>query len=396
MNRYKALLLRPLSLLLSAALFAAVLSACGDGGLLLFYEEGADNSQAKEYAELNEEKKTGYIEALIEEALLSGKATVEFGFDPTDRLKEAYNRVILAHPELFWLSGSYSYKKQENADGSVKVIFTPEAYLTNSERQQRQLELNTVCDTLLEEINLLKSDYAKAAFIHDYLIDSTAYDRESADAVINADKGEIPDENLLVSASLYGCLVNKKAICTGYAAAFMYLAEKSGLEAERINGKAADSGVGHQWNCVKIEDEWYYADVTWDDSDSSNGGARLGKYEFFLITSEELLLTHIIDEDMNPPECNATEFNYYVKNGLFLEKYTQEAISEIFNSKLEGDALSIKFASKEECDKAFSDLFEEKKLIWQISAVKAKRPDKIDTYISSSGTIISFKICKGK
>ena len=379
-------------LFVTAVLILCVLCGCSVGDLSFVYKDTGNTSAAEKYSALNDSEKTNYIEKQITNALSSGKNTVEFDFDATDKLKTAYNRVILSHPEFFWLSGSSLYKKQESKNGSVKVTFTAEPYLTDAEKKQYESKLDDVCDPLLEKINSLKSDYEKAVFIHDYIVDNTTYDKENADAVINAGKGENPDKKLLVSASLYGCFVDKKAICTGYAAAFMYLARKSGLEAVRINGESRESGVGHQWNCVKIENEWYYADVTWDDSDNEDNGAFGRSYEFFLITSDELALTHITDDDMSPPECSAVKFNYYVKNGLFLPKYTREAFSRMFDFKLHNNVLSVKFGSKEECDKAFADLFEKEKYIWQIPSVKANKPDSIDTFVSSNGMILSIKI----
>ncbi len=70
---------------------------------------------------------------------------------------------------------------------------------------------------------------------------------------------------------LYGALVFPedsygKAICGNYAALFTALANRIGLEAYYI------SGVGHAFNLVKIDGQYYYTDPTWLDETTYNDG----------------------------------------------------------------------------------------------------------------------------
>lgn len=65
---------------------------------------------------------------------------------------------------------------------------------------------------------------------------------------------EFPEDN-------YG-----KAICGNYAALFTALANRIGLEAYYI------TGVGHAFNLVKIDGEYYYTDPTWLDGKTYNDG----------------------------------------------------------------------------------------------------------------------------
>ncbi|MDE5770873.1 MAG: hypothetical protein K2I06_04455 [Ruminococcus sp.] len=142
------------------------------------------------------------------------------------------------------------------------------------------------------------SDYEKALYIHDYIINTCEYN---------------VGEDYKYSSTAYGCLVDGQANCEGYAKAFSYLAERMGLVSVLVTGKT-DKGENHAWNQVKIDGEWYNLDVTWDDMDIPEEARKV----YFLCNDDTFVRTHIAENTyFQPFECTATENNYYVKNGLF-------------------------------------------------------------------------------
>ena len=64
---------------------------------------------------------------------------------------------------------------------------------------------------------------------------------------------------------LYQALKEGRAICGGYASMFNAICRYAGIECYEESGYAS-SGVPHAWNKVKIGNEWYYVDPTWNDS----------------------------------------------------------------------------------------------------------------------------------
>ncbi|MGY3724676.1 Glucan-binding domain-containing protein (YG repeat) [Granulicatella balaenopterae] len=113
-------------------------------------------------------------------------------------------------------------------------------------------------DYKVEEIlNQMKnlSDRDKVAFAFDYLVDNITY-----------------DSRYLGRPSKYNSLVEGRAVCEGYARAFKYLMDKSGIVAEYQTGLIKQPGGQneatnslHAWNRVKIDGKWYYVDATWGD-----------------------------------------------------------------------------------------------------------------------------------
>lgn len=167
-----------------------------------------------------------------------------------------------------------------------------------------------VCkDFLSKNITSDMSDYDKELAIHDYIVETTEYGISDAgdDSEFNA----------------YGVLVNKKAVCSGYAAAFNLLAECSGLESIVVSGQAEDdNGINviqnHAWNQVKIDGKWYNLDVTWDDP--VGNAYDMITHEYFNLDDEIFLISHSWNsEDYN--KCDSMNANYYNKQGKFFSDY---------------------------------------------------------------------------
>ena len=81
-----------------------------------------------------------------------------------------------------------------------------------------------------------------------WLVENTEYDNE------NYYNKTIPQ----VDYTAYAALINKKAVCSGFAKAFTILAEKCDIEVKYVRGD------NHAWNIVKLDDgNWYHVDATW-------------------------------------------------------------------------------------------------------------------------------------
>lgn len=177
----------------------------------------------------------------------------------------------------------------------------------------------------LTTIKRVSGDYNLIMSINDYIVNNCTY-------VSGADRDYSP--------TVYGCLVEKKANCEGYAKTFNMLAADVGLESCLITG-VTDKGENHAWNQVKADGEWYNIDVTWGDTDEGDDVRRA----YFLCTDDDFKGTHMADKKyIKPHECTATKDNYYVKNNLFV-KYEYDAERIIKDSiARDKDVIEMKFA----------------------------------------------------
>lgn len=167
--------------------------------------------------------------------------------------------------------------------------------------------------------------------LHDYLIRHTFYDEEAMNKT---------DTYGAVIHTETGALVNRLAVCDGYAKAYKLLCNKAGIECEVVYGKAitdVNSDIGHAWNIVKIDGIWYQIDVTFDDpimSDMSSGECEAGKnltYDYYLLTDDIIYLDHTPDNRESIPKCTSTK---YVRcdNMVNSEKEIEEILVNIILS----------------------------------------------------------------
>ncbi len=150
------------------------------------------------------------------------------------------------------------------------------------------------------------TDYEKELAIHDYLVLNYRYDYE------NYKNDTIPDE----SYSPYGLLIKGTGVCQAYAETMELLLNAVGIECKMVVGTS--NGDNHGWNIVKLEDEYYMLDVTYDDPAPDETGYV--SYKYFNVTADQLALDHEWDSS-KWPTANGTKYNYYVYNDLVVNNY---------------------------------------------------------------------------
>ena len=145
------------------------------------------------------------------------------------------------------------------------------------------------------------SDLEKETAIYSWIVNNVDYDWTHQDVM-----RETPRE----SFTPYGGLVNRTAVCLGYATAFQLLMDLTGLECLTVTGAAFDSQEDHGWNMVRLNGNWYCVDVTWDANYREQGATRGREkdWRFFNITSDDMAATDHQWDYANTPEA-VTEGN---------------------------------------------------------------------------------------
>lgn len=329
------------------------------------------------YDQLTENEKSIY-NSLLEDVL---NYSVEFSFTNVDdsSLSKAYLAVIADHPEFFWLSGGYSYKTVTRGE-QTEITLSPITMDMSSVRDMSDT-FEILVDSIIAQANAMRSDFEKILYIHDYIVDNTQYDNDAYDLISS---GSVKD-TVLDSSTAYGCLVKGKAVCSGYSAAFQYLAQRLGYKCARAAGTKI-GGENHEWNYILLDDEYYYVDVTWDDPVSADSSSNSKSHEFFCITTDELLMTRTIAKDQDVPNCSGIKYNYYYYNGLYLEEYSFEAVKNIVNTYLNAERIEIKFSSASECQKAQKDLIED----MRIFDISDQFNNGVSYSVGTSGLILSI------
>ena len=266
-----------------------------------------------------------------------------------EEVESAYYAVFYDHPELFWIDSGY-YWRAFTEDGVQVVECTPVVIMPLDEARQRQPEIQALVSALVSYL-ADQSEYETALMCHDYLTENTAYDYETFDNHITGTD----------AYDAYGCLMEHKALCAGYAKAFQWLMQARGIECLYVTGYDLEKDPvegAHAWNCAKLDGEWYHIDVTWDDS-MRDSGREFTIYDFFCITSYELLETHGLTDEMSPPppECTATACDYYRVNDMYFDTYDygQVAGELAWQAGSGAGCCMVKFASEADCAQAEED-----------------------------------------
>lgn len=158
------------------------------------------------------------------------------------------------------------------------------------------------------------SDVDKVMAVHDYLIDHIEY------------------SNPHIRSFAYGALIEGKAVCQGYAQSLAMILNNLNVECHTIVAMTKGSNpVLHEWVRVKLDGEWYYIDLTWDDTP----WAEDKNYKYFLINTDMISRDHEIGYSLaGGPEVDGSKYLYYAykKQGIFAE--TKDDIDKIIRDQI--------------------------------------------------------------
>lgn len=248
------------------------------------------------------------------------------------KIANSVTQAILSdNPDLFWF-GTYdskyyhAYKKEisyiySSSTGSIKITnitFWPNYNTDKENAPEMQAKMEAAAQKFIAQANITAdmSDYNKALALHDVVCANLVYDQTQSQEWIH---------------TAYGAFVKKLAVCDGYSKAYQYLLDKVGIKAHMAVGNSR--GEGHAWNLVSLDKNWYYTDVTWDDSENAIF------HEYFNITTALLKKDHSLKEDESStenecgysmPNCEKTDYWYMNKEEIYRVKS-----SELDSNKIE-------------------------------------------------------------
>jgi transglutaminase-like putative cysteine protease len=150
-------------------------------------------------------------------------------------------------------------------------------------------KLEAAVSEALADLWSMPTQAEKAKYAHDYLTYHNVYD-------FNARHGQ----------TMYSALVEGGSVCAGYTHAFQYLMQQMGIPCAYVLGYA--NGY-HAWNIVKLDNEYYAMDVTWDDP--LGAPPEKFSYKYFNLTDQALSADHVrVEISASIPEAAGTACSY--------------------------------------------------------------------------------------
>lgn len=218
-------------------------------------------------------------------------STAESPFSAASQMKQGLendnNRTFFLGSEL---EGDNTFKSLEAIYPyafSMEFVYYPVGVTeisVNVDNKAMQEQARLLAEKIAkEQTKDITDPVKKLEVLHDYLTANCKYDIETASQNIT--------DGTAAAFTAYGALVDGKAVCSGYARAFMMLCKASGIDVIYIS----DADMNHSWNAVKLGDEIYYIDCTFDDPIPDQGERIIRNY--FLKTEQEMKKTHRWNSD---------------------------------------------------------------------------------------------------
>lgn len=281
------------------------------------------------YATLDAPHKAAY-RAIFDAAITLDRGYIDLGATsgvPVEDISMLLRAVRDDFPEIFWLPQVYAsgtsgdktiltfYYDGGTPDQSVDYLVADAAALKTAYLAL----LKRVDETINSQTDSGMDEYEITLALHDWLCENGTYDFSYSAEEFSWD--------------VYGILMNGTGVCESYARSYQLLLQETGIESRVVYGvSVSETPENHAWNAVKIDGNWYYTDVTWDDSAVNTLDYT---HVYCNTTAEWLARDHVtaglIEDPAEAqellvnffvPECTATAANYYVKSGTMVSSAT--------------------------------------------------------------------------
>lgn len=180
------------------------------------------------------------------------------------------------NPIYFFIGSSFLYSTRYDpwsGDSYIDAVYVSceDAYTDGSQRQKERKLLEAQIAAVQQQVDAADTALEKAAAAHDWLVENLSY---AYDADGNPDSS-------MTSHSIVGAFDSRyyAAVCEGYAKSFQLLMNAAGVSNFYIVGLG--DGGGHAWNMAQMDDgNYYYFDVTWDDTAETDRYFAAGETSF--------------------------------------------------------------------------------------------------------------------
>lgn len=212
--------------------------------------------------------------------------------------QSAWDALMLDRVDTFFIDVTKINLKMRKTTYGKKVTYAlsiapadSNGYLANGLENKEKVHaiLNEIKETRDSIVKSLSGiDYNKIMHAHDWIINNLDYEQN------------ITNNNVY---NLYGALIEKSAVCEGYAEALKYILDEVDIPCVLVSGTATNSEgktERHEWNYVQLYGKWYGIDSTWDDPVIKGSGYVPDsiKHRYFLVGSNEMNKNHFPNGQM--------------------------------------------------------------------------------------------------
>ena len=342
-----------------------------------YYGQLSSESEQKIYRAYLEFLKTGTQEQVY----------IKGSFDSA-QVANALYALQSDYPQFLTCSWGYTFTYLSTSGGTpLGIEIAPVQF--SDETTALQQKLYGALSQILAEAKAYNDVWQRQLFLYEKVIGMAAYDTDTAN-IAPLTKAEQMPLGARLAHTAYGPLVQKGAVCDGYAYAYQLLCSYAGIPAATVTGmsfrgarpETQDYVENHAWNLVFYGDDVYYCDPTWDDNGaeyldtegervfapSDNDGLTLLTpgvlHRYFDLSYEELAGDHVFSPQFNYPQQTASQpRDYYTSMGL--EVTTPQQLAKLVSANVSGDIpagghgfeLRVKYETESLTDEVFQKLY---------------------------------------
>ncbi len=283
-----------------------------------------DEQQQNDYAALYTAVYDGmatetYVTTADDERVLGLSVTLPSPLSEEEQATQLYQAFFQDNPQFFHLGAKYSFDGRQWGEKKLFTTLTLTYTMSAEQRVLAAKQLETAVTTLVSD--LPDNEFEKELLLHDRLLAQCTYDQRAADS-------QTPLEEYPNSFTIYGALVEGRAVCEGYSRALQYVLQRADMGATVITGFDSQKQA-HMWNVVRVDGQFYHVDATWDDRQDNI------THTYFNLTDEAIGKTHQSDKKtLGLSAMTATAQQYYVRTASYLDTTRLEQVAAFFAQRL--------------------------------------------------------------
>lgn len=249
-------------------------------------------------------------------------------------------------PELMQIDNTVTSTYYTDRTTGFVTSYDLPLVLTKQQYDKQYAQVREIIERLVAETQGM-NDWEKEKYVFDYITQTCTYSMDGTYAY-----------------TPYGTLVDQVAKCDGISLAMKWIMEEMGITCLCISGDPTVTEVGHAWNMIKLDGQYYCVDVTMDVRKEGDECPTL--YCALNVTNDWVIQTYILDDVyqnlLTVPVVTTMEKSYHVQNGSYVTSGTgwRDAVVECFMEAYEsGEPQLLQFENQADFEACLAGMDDE-------------------------------------
>lgn len=270
------------------------------------------------FSKLNREDREIYKKIYFEIENFEKRISVKGQYE---NVKEIFYMIIKDNPMMFYIDPScFASSKIGN------YIWIEPIYVYDKQKTIKITnEINLKLEPIKQKLKSIETKLERERFIHKYLMSIVKY------------KYNYPEDDFECH-TIVGSIIQRYAVCDGISKAFKLLCDLAKINCNIVFGDSwneYEKPQKHAWNMVKIDENWYHIDLTWNINLSER--FKYVRYDYFNIREIDVIKDHTNFDKLEV--CDSLKNNFFYENKCILngknelEEFLVEKFKSIKNEK---------------------------------------------------------------